>query len=90
MFLKNILESFNLNENFVKINTYKLNEYINTNYVTQRENDLIQIKQQILQDTQRLAIADQELVVASARKIELSTELSKQNQSILLVKAIDK
>ena len=65
------------------------NEYINTNYVTQRENDLIQIKQQILQDTQRLVIADQELVVASARKIELSTELSKQNQSILLVKAID-
>ncbi|MBI21892.1 MAG: hypothetical protein CL780_06570 [Chloroflexi bacterium] len=65
------------------------NEYINTNYVTQRENDLIQIKEQILQDTQRLVIAEQELVVASARKIELSTELSKQNQSILLVKAID-
>ena len=33
IFLKNILESFNLNEKFVKINNYTLNQYMNTNSI---------------------------------------------------------
>jgi len=71
-------------------NTQKfLNIFMNSNNVTQKESFLLQLQTQILQNNQRLLVAEKELTVASARKKELNNELSKQDQLILIVKSVD-